>query len=99
MTTIETTKTHKGTKKDAHPTTSIKEFITPAQKMQVIQIFKGKTFHQVEVPTQALEIMEKAIESLAAGQQVRLIVGKEILSTQQAADLLDVSRSYLIALL
>lgn len=53
----------------------------------------------VVVPREAFEFFVAALERLAAGQAVTLIPMTKELTTQQAADFLNVSRPFLIQLL
>ena len=54
---------------------------------------------QVAVPREALELFLQVLEQLAAGNAVSVVPVHAELTTQQAADLLGVSRPYLIGLL
>lgn len=53
----------------------------------------------VAVPREAFELFVSALERLAAGQAVTLIPMTRELTTQEAADFLNVSRPFLIGLL
>jgi excisionase family DNA binding protein len=53
----------------------------------------------VNLPPQAIEALAEVLEHLAAGREVAVVAQNAELSTQQAADLLHVSRPYLVALL
>jgi excisionase family DNA binding protein len=54
---------------------------------------------EVTVPTAALRLLVKALASLSEGHSVTLLALDADLSTQQAADLLGVSRPYFVKLL
>lgn len=54
---------------------------------------------EVSVPAAALRILIKALASLSEGHSVTLLPLDAYLSTQQAADLLGVSRPYFVKLL
>lgn len=54
---------------------------------------------ELTVPREAAEMLEHLLTSLAQGQPVMLLPGNAELTTQQAADLLGVSRPHLIKLL
>ena len=52
----------------------------------------------MELPTALTEVMHRAAELLAQGRPVAVIPEEEMLTTQAAADLLNVSRQYLVRL-
>ena len=54
---------------------------------------------ELTVPREAAEMLERLLTCLAQGQPVMLLPGNAELTTQQAADLLGVSRPHLIKLL
>ncbi|RFB88984.1 DNA-binding protein [Rhizobium leguminosarum bv. trifolii] len=53
---------------------------------------------RMEVPHSLAEIMYRAAELLAAGRPVTVLPEEEMLSTQAAANILNVSRQYLVRL-
>jgi excisionase family DNA binding protein len=53
----------------------------------------------IEVPGSVLELLERVVHALAAGDAVAVLPVHAELTTQEAADLLNVSRPYLIGLL
>jgi excisionase family DNA binding protein len=59
---------------------------------------EGET-QPIEVPAAAIEMLADAVEELAKGHAIRITSEEEEVSTQKAADLLNVSRPYLIRLL
>jgi excisionase family DNA binding protein len=53
----------------------------------------------VPIPVEAFEALLEVLGQLAAGNAVQIVPIRPELSTQQAADILNVSRPYLIGLL
>ena len=62
--------------------------------LQVVDL-KGQ---RLELPTTLTDVMYRAAELLAKGRPVAVLPEEEMLSTQEAADLLNVSRQYLVRL-
>jgi len=50
------------------------------------------------VPASVVEVLADALGHVQRGEHVRVIADDEDITTQQAADLLDVSRPYLVGL-
>ncbi len=75
-------------------------FLTTRFETQRIQIFdEANEAHQVELPTSALRLLIDILAEVAEGNPVKIVPIHAELTTQEAADMLNVSRPYLVKLL
>lgn len=75
-------------------------FLTTRFETQRIQIFdEANEAHQVELPTSALRLLIDILAEVAEGNAVKIVPIHAELTTQEAADMLNVSRPYLVKLL
>ena len=75
-------------------------FLSTQFETQRIQIFDATNqAHQVELPTSALRLLVDVLSELAEGNAVKVVPIHAELTTQEAADMLNVSRPHLVKLL
>jgi excisionase family DNA binding protein len=87
----------------------------PAQQRQAEQTLKSlkksrfskdsvyltvsKDSSPISIPSDAVSYLEQILELMAKGQQVNIVDGSQSLTTQQAADYMNVSRPYVVKLM
>ena len=59
----------------------------------------GADGDEVELPASLTQVFEQAAHALGGNQAVSIVPTEKVLTTQQAADILNVSRPYLVQLL
>lgn len=75
-------------------------FLSTKSDTQRIQITSDdQATHVVELPTMALRLLADILAELAHGNAVKIVPVHAELTTQEAADLLNVSRPHLVKLL
>lgn len=65
----------------------------------VVRMFVTDDQETLDVPRSAVELLARVLAHMAAGQGVSIVPAHAELTTQQAADLMNVSRPFLIGLL
>lgn len=78
----------------------VKKYLAEPTKDAVVIAVEGDPDGRVQrLPRKALELLGSILANLAAGRPVQIIPGHAELTTQQAAEILNVSRPFLIGLL
>lgn len=99
---IKTSETILPTEEDAalaeQSSRALAAFVNSKQNPEIL-IKAGKRQEQVEIPAQALRLLVDILTQMSEGNAVTLVPIHHELSTQEAADLLNVSRPYLVSLL
>jgi excisionase family DNA binding protein len=67
-------------------------------KGTVVVMPRGRKGAPVEVPGSVVRVLAEVLDHARRGEAVRVIADDEEITTQQAADLLNVSRPYLVGL-
>lgn len=67
-------------------------------KGRVVVVPRGRKGEPVEVPESVVRVLAEVLDHVRRGETVRIIPDDEEITTQQAADLLNVSRPYLVGL-
>ena len=71
----------------------------PEQAVKGLKVASGGKAEEIPLPSVAVRLLRQILSSLAEGQAVVVVPMHAELSTQEAADLLGVSRPYLVNLL
>jgi len=75
-------------------------FLSVKSETQRIQVFDNQDRpHAIELPTSAIRLLLEVLSELAEGNAVKIVPVHAELTTQEAADLLNVSRPHLVKLL
>ncbi|MEM8583128.1 MAG: excisionase family DNA-binding protein [Bacteroidota bacterium] len=85
--------------KDSFTALSKSKEIASKNKAAFVRIKLEETNESISIPTKALELLTNIIGTMANGKPIALLPTDTELSTQQAANLLNISRPHLIKLL
>ena len=83
---------------------SLAEFVHLSQELKAsrktsVKIKVQETGEYMTIPKKALELLSQIIRNMSEGRSISLIPSDSEISTQQAADMLNVSRPHLVKLL
>ncbi len=84
---------------DADRLTAVREEIDALLQRQPPYVVVGADGHHIELPASALEALRKVVEAMSRGESVTVIPHDKQLTSQEAAEILSVSRPHLIKLL
>ena len=71
----------------------------PVRRQRSAYMLVGPSGESISIPESVFYVLERVVEVMARGDSITIVpVGKEM-TTQQAADMLNVSRQYLVRLL
>lgn len=65
---------------------------------RVVVLPRGRGREPIEIPASVVRVLADVLDHAQRGEHVRVITDDEEITTQQAADLLNVSRPYLVGL-
>ena len=83
----------------AHAADTLKQFLDQHPEASTVSLSLGADEETFDVPVDVLNLLIRVLAQTAAGDAVAVSTVKAELTTQQAADLLNVSRPYLVKLL
>lgn len=83
----------------AHAAQAIGQFLEQHPEASTSRLSLGDDGAALEIPVDVLDLLARVLAQTAAGDVVAVSTVKAELTTQQAADLLNVSRPYLVKLL
>lgn len=84
---------------DAHQLDVVREQIDALLQQQPPYVVVGPDGSPIELPASALEALRMVVDAMSHGQAVTLIPHAKELTSQEAAEILHVSRPHLIKLL
>ena len=74
-------------------------YVNNSSEFQKIEIFNEKGSHPISIPMSALRILVKVLTEIGEGNAVNIMSIHAELTTQEAADVLNVSRPFFVKLL
>jgi excisionase family DNA binding protein len=84
---------------DADHLTAVRDEIDTLLEQQPPYVVVGADGNHIELPASALEALRKVVEAMSRGESVTVIPHDKQLTSQEAAEILSVSRPHLIKLL
>lgn len=80
------------------PLSSLQALLKEAQAADALKLVNSKG-EEAAIPEVLLPVFRQLLRALIAGEKVSLVSGSDQLTTQQAADILNISRPYMVKLL
>ncbi len=83
----------------AKASTALESHINASHEVRILFADDEKTFDALSIPAPAIRLLNDILKEMANGNYVKLAPTNALLTTQEAADMLSVSRPFLIKLL
>jgi excisionase family DNA binding protein len=97
MATVSETKELQARQQRAEQT--LKSLRKSAFSKDSVYLTVSKDSMPVSIPPEVVSYLEKILEHMAKGQHVEILSGSQMMTTQQAADFLNVSRPHIVKLM
>jgi excisionase family DNA binding protein len=93
------TKTIRPTERDVIAARKTRQLLGKVRDRRKLSLLSGADSEPIELPTSVREVVELALDGIAAGHTLEVTALAEEMTTQEAAEYLNVSRPFLIKLL
>jgi excisionase family DNA binding protein len=93
------TKTIRPSERDVIAARKTKQLLRKVRGRRKLSLLSGADSEPIELPSSVREVVELALDGIAAGHTLEVTALAEEMTTQEAAEYLNVSRPFLIKLL